>query len=376
MADTSNIYIPKLSIIYPGGDQMTSVLLEKEKDTVIGDLLQRLCTLRAIDYNKLKAKDEVGKRIDTSLTVGASGLVFIELLEKGKKKAPEKKKEKDVIQLRGRPQSVQIKSGEVCNLPLRDQLFEDEIRALEELKKQCEITKYYSEEFLMACLFARKFDLKRTVELLETNLKWRRANNLMTIPSCKDFELFNDLMAMNLLIPGARDKEGSGLSYIIFDGEKQQLGKEPWTIPTMKRWFAWFYFVGIFHDGIDSIRNGIVFVEDLRGFGWKNFDVDFQKQMSSMWVDTFPMRLKKILILNPPAIFGAIMKICKTFMKSKMLDRMEVVDKAKDLKKWATEEHLPTQFGGTLEFTPEQWRKLLIEWAEINEERLRAPGRE
>jgi len=34
--------------------------------------------------------------------------------------------------LRGRPQSVQIKLGEVCNLPLREQLFEDEIKALEE----------------------------------------------------------------------------------------------------------------------------------------------------------------------------------------------------------------------------------------------------
>jgi len=76
---------------------MTSVLLEKEKDTVIGDLLQRLCTLRAIDYNKLKAKDEVGKRIDTSLTVGASGLVFIELLEKGKKKKKKRRRRKKLF---------------------------------------------------------------------------------------------------------------------------------------------------------------------------------------------------------------------------------------------------------------------------------------
>jgi len=54
--------ISKLSIIFPGGDQMTSVLLEKEKDTVIQELLKRLCTNRGIDLATLKVLDEIGKK--------------------------------------------------------------------------------------------------------------------------------------------------------------------------------------------------------------------------------------------------------------------------------------------------------------------------
>jgi len=89
-------FIPKLTIIFPGGDQLTSVLIAKEKDTVISDLIQRLCTLRALDVKNLKAKDDVGKKVNVSLTVAASGLVFIELIDKNekKKKKEEKKDEK------------------------------------------------------------------------------------------------------------------------------------------------------------------------------------------------------------------------------------------------------------------------------------------
>jgi len=159
-------------------------------------------------------------------------------------------------------------------------------------------------------------------------------------------------------------------------GDDMQIGKEPFTINTMKKWLAWLYFVGIFHDGVDYLRNGVTMIEDLTGYGWKHFDVDFQKQMSAMWVDTFPLRVKRILVLNPPMIFGAIIKICKTFMKVKMLERLEVVEKQKDLKKWVDDDKLPTFFSGTSTFDHAQWVKKLREFAAKNEERLVAPGRD
>jgi len=57
-----NLGIPKLTIIFPPGDQLTSVLLEKEKDNKIEDLINRLCALRGIDLSKLKKSQNPGRR--------------------------------------------------------------------------------------------------------------------------------------------------------------------------------------------------------------------------------------------------------------------------------------------------------------------------
>jgi len=374
-------FIPKLTIIFPGGDQITSVLIAKEKDTVISDLIQRLCTLRALDVKSLKAKDDVGKKVNVAQTVGESNLVFIELIDKNEKKTKKKeetpkKVEQPGTKLRkGKRDDVILTLGENCEVPIKDQLFEEELQALHDYRNQYENSKFYSDEFLIACLFTKKLDLKRTAELVDNNLKWRRANGFMNLPTLSDLGDTIDQMTMNFQIPGARDKTGCGIAYMIM-GDDMQIGKEPFTINTMKKWLAWLYFVGIFHDGVDYLRNGVTMIEDLTGYGWKHFDVDFQKQMSAMWVDTFPLRVKRILVLNPPMIFGAIIKICKTFMKVKMLERLEVVEKQKDLKKWVDDDKLPTFFSGTSTFDHAQWVKKLREFAEKNEERLIAPGRD
>jgi len=268
-----------------------------------------------------------------------------------------------------------LKVGEICEVPLRDQLFDEEWQALQDYKKQYENAQFYSDDFLVACLFTRKLDLKRTAELVDNNLKWRRANGFMNLPTWKEVAVVMEQMKMSFQVPGARDKTGCGIAYMIM-GDDMQIGVEPYTVATMKKWMAWFYFVGVFHDGVDFLRNGITMIEDLSGYGWKHFDIDFQKQMSAIWVDTFPLRIKRILVLNPPMIFGAIIKICKTFTKVKMLDRIEVIDKQKDLKKWVDDDHLPTFFGGTNTLDHTEWVKKLGQFAAIHEERLIAPGRE
>jgi len=97
--------------------------------------------------------------------------------------------------------------------------------------------------------------------------------------------------------------------------------------------------------------------------------------MGSTFQDTFPLRVKKILIMNPPAIFDAIMKIAKTFSKTKMMDRIEMVSK-KDLPKYFDKDNLIEEFGGNLQFSFEKSIEAMQEWVKANEERLIAPGRQ
>jgi len=223
----------------------------------------------------------------------------------------------------------------------------------------------------MACLFSRKLDLVRTHNLLLNNWKWRKENNFTNLPRFS--EIPKELWKTSGLSIGMRTKEGNGLAFIVI--KDFEIGIEPFTVSNMIKFFVWFYCVGMFSEGMDYFRNGIEIVEDLEGYGWKHFDLDFQKKVGSMWHDTFPLRVKKIHVLNPPAIFDAIMKIAKSLTKSKILDRIEFTHK-QDLTKHIDKSDLPEHFGGNFSTNFEATYSFFSEWAKVNEERFISPGRQ
>jgi len=371
MATQNMAYIPKLTILYPGGDQLTSLLLEKEKNTVIEELIERMCNLRAIDSKHLKAYNEEGKKIDTKLTLEQSGVVFIELMDKKNKNKGQKVKshieDTGAGKIRkGKPDGFVIKVGHAgIDIPLRKQLFDDEWETLQNFKSKNEICKSYSDEFIMCCLWARKLDEARTLKLLQENLQWRKVNGFMNIPSIREIEgIISSLSLMNCMIPGARDKNGGGVMYTIVRKEFI-FGKEPFTVEFLKKWIVWFYFVGIFFDGMDSLRHGITIIEDITEFGWNHFDLDVQKQMNLTSI--FPIRVKRFIMINPPVIFNAIIKIAKTFVSAKLLDRMETTNKVKDCTKYVSTDQLWTQFAGEIDYSPKDWTEKLIAWSHQNE---------
>jgi len=330
-----------------------------------------LCQLRGLNLGDMKVNNELGEKPDFTQTVGDANLMFLELVDKKEKKKDKKKDDEHEdggkkLQ-KGIPDGIKIELGKPCLLPLRDQLFTHEWQALQDLKTNYEICKNYSDEFLMACLFSRKLDLIRSHTLLQTNWKWRKENGLTELPRYSDFNL--DAMLQSwIIIPGARAKDGTGLVFIEI--ANIEIGKEPFTIPTMMKWISWYYYIGIFMEGMDYFRNGITMVEDLEGMGWKHFDIDFQRKMSSIWTDTFPMRVKKVLVLNPPVIFEALMKIVKTFMKAKIIDRFAIVSQ-KEVSKSVSKDVAPVKFGGTNTTSGADTVKLFTEWAKVHEDRLR-----
>jgi len=224
----------------------------------------------------------------------------------------------------------------------------------------------------MSCLFSRKLDLIRTHNLLQANWKWRKDNNFVTIP--KYAEIPREIWKLSTYVVGARTKNGCGLVY--YQVKDFEINKEPFTIPNMMKLIVWYYTVGIFCEGMDYFRNGVEMVEDLEGFGWKHFDVDFQKKMGSAFTDTFPLRIKKVHVMNPPSIFDAIMKIAKTFSKSKMMDRIEIISKKSDILKFVEKDNLLDHFGGNLSYDNDKALLFITEWVKENEERLINPGKQ
>jgi len=263
----------------------------------------------------------------------------------------------------GKPDDIKATVGTPCAYSLREQLFPQEWQALQDLKTNYEICKNYSDEFLMACLFARKLDLIRTHNLLQQNMRWRKENGFLTIPKLS--EINQEVFSMWGYVPGARSKEGTGILYFHL----VEMGKEPFTANNIIKFLVWHNFVGGFSEGMDFYRNGVFILRDMGQFTWKHVDVDIMKKVNTMWTDNFPTRVKKFIALDPPAIFEALKKIARTFMKKKMTDRF-TTDSRKSIGKLVDKDQLIESFGGNLPHSAAQQYETLKEWAKVNEERL------
>jgi len=306
--------------------------------------------------------------------VDESGLYFIEIIDKKAEKQKRKKlstKGQEVVH-RGVPEGVVVQRGQCCFLSLDEQLFEDEKKALHDIKDRSpNLCKNFSDEFVVATIIARKFDLTRTAESLQKSLQWRKDNGLLELPKLEDIP--PKLLRIMLTIPGTRDKHGRFIRYIS-PGPEFMPNVEPYTLPNLKNFFAWFHYVGIFSEGMDGIRNGVHGVLNSSYFSWKKFDMDLQKNALIIMTDVFPLSIKKISVVNPPAVFGALFKIFRTIVKEKIADRMSAVD-IKGLLKDVEPDNLAVEYGGTIDFSVEIWLGMVKEFVEKNEARLREPGK-
>jgi len=223
----------------------------------------------------------------------------------------------------------------------------------------------------MASLFARKFDLKRTEGFLNHSLEWRKQRGYLKIP--KFSEIDHRIFESSFYLTGSRDKFGRSVRYIRFSPIVPNTG--PYTVMEMTKYATWLHYVGVYSDGMDSLRNGCSILCQAEGFGWKNFDFDFQKQVVPLWMENFPLLIRKIFLWNPPAVMSAILKIIYLFLKEKFIERIETGD-SKDIVHLVEPQFLIKEFGGLVEWSSDNYVELMKEWVEANEERLIAPGRD
>jgi len=243
---------------------------------------------------------------------------------------------------------------------IKDELFEDEWEVFQELKSSPS-AEGFSDRFLMACLFARKLDIKRTEEMLNHNKKWREENGYMEIPK------FDSLCGKNrveegkfaLKCPGARGKNGEGIIYVKMGNMFP--GQWPDFIDLCVEFTVWNGMHGGLWETMDYFRNGIMMVADLSNMSWDNVDMTLQQRMSSALLDNFPMRTCKIMILNPPWILNAFLGGLRLVIKKKVMDRVYVVDKPEDLLDHIDKDSLLQEYGGELEYTVGDWYNFIEE---------------
>jgi len=243
---------------------------------------------------------------------------------------------------------------------LDDEFAEGEKAALEEMKKR-EVCKNFSDRFIMACLYVKKFKLDQAEKIMQNNLKWRKQNNYEVIQKFSELnpKFFDSGSVFS--VPGARAKNGCTVSYIIVNkmipkeiGMKNIIDSAVWSgmhSPEIEK--------------LDGQRNGLIIIEDLTGLSFKNIDLTMQKKINELATGNFPQLMKSILLINPSPFLKVVLKLCKLFMKKKLMDRIKVVTK-EELKDYVDADVLPKHFGGNLEFGYEDTKKILKVWAEEN----------
>jgi len=150
------------------------------------------------------------------------------------------------------------------------------------------------------------------------------------------------------MIPGARSRGGSPIVYMrVGDLVPSDWGKN--YVKMITDWQIWWSSVGTFLEGMDFHRNGVLMIMDMKGLGWKNFDMGLQKKMNATIMENFPQRIDKILCINPPAIFSAIMAISRFMVKKKMMDKIQICE-PEVLLDYVDNDNLWSEFGGNIEY--------------------------
>jgi len=251
------------------------------------------------------------------------------------------------------PTCLKPVSGKYFQQSMKDELFEDEYAEFLKLK-ELPIAAGFSDRFLMACLFARKLDLKRTEEMLQKNKAWREENGYADLPSFDSLpRKMIETGKFALKIPGCRGKNGEGIIYVRM-GNMVPSDHENFT-ENCVRMTVWNGMHGGLYDSMDYFRNGIMMVADLEGMGWNNVDMSVQKRISSALLDNFPMRTCKILIINPPWILNPFLSGMSLFIKKKVMDRIYVLEKPEDLLTHIDKAYLLKDYGGDVEYSVTDW---------------------
>lgn len=101
--------------------------------------------------------------------------------------------------------------------------------------------------------------------------------------------------------------------------------------------------------------NGLVMIVDFRDFGLtqaKAMNLLYFKNYGHLILDSYPVRIKGIHILDQPKIFTAIFAIISQFMKGKLRERVKLHGgNIEGLHEYISKECLPEDYAGTASAT-------------------------
>ncbi|XP_064807264.1 tyrosine-protein phosphatase non-receptor type 9-like isoform X3 [Oncorhynchus masou masou] len=109
----------------------------------------------------------------------------------------------------------------------------------------------------------------------------------------------------------------------------------------------------------ETQRNGLVFIYDMAGSNYTNFELDLSKKILNLLKGAFPARLKKVLIVGAPVWFRVPYNLLSLLLKEKLRERVQMV-KMSDLRQHLPRDCLPEHLGGLLPLDAHGWNEQLL----------------
>uniref|UniRef100_A0A8C2J2J6 protein-tyrosine-phosphatase n=1 Tax=Cyprinus carpio TaxID=7962 RepID=A0A8C2J2J6_CYPCA len=242
-------------------------------------------------------------------------------------------------------------------------------------------------------LMARKFDVLRAIELFHSYRETRLREGIVKLQPHEE-PLRSELLSGKFTVLGVRDP--SGASIALYTAKLHHPSKTGNHVVLQ----ALFYLLDRAVESFETQRNGLVFIYDMAGSNYTNFELDLSKKIlnllkvrfvihlcavflclrvhGSLWSldvrdkseksvqpvacwlqGAFPARLKKVLIVGAPVWFRVPYNLLSLLLKEKLRERVQMV-KMSDLRQHLPRDCLPEHLGGCLPLDVHSWNLQLL----------------
>ncbi|CAE1294463.1 PTPN9 [Acanthosepion pharaonis] len=207
----------------------------------------------------------------------------------------------------------------------------------------------------MKFLTARKFDVKRAIDLYRNHQITREREDLLYI-DLNDKCLQEELQTEKFTILSGRDLGGAAIALFT-----ARLHFPPLTTHqnVLK---ALIHQLDAALESLETQRHGLVFIYDMTDSKYGNFDYNLSIKILNMLKGAYPARLKKVLIVTAPLWFKAPFKILRLFVREKLRDRVFTVNLS-ELPTHIPCDSIPKQLGGYLVPNHTGWLKICFQVA-------------
>ncbi|XP_070089372.1 tyrosine-protein phosphatase non-receptor type 9 isoform X2 [Equus przewalskii] len=208
-------------------------------------------------------------------------------------------------------------------------------------------------------LMARKFDVLRAIELFHSYRETRRKEGIVKLkpheeplrseilsgkftileydPGGAESQTWDDMNFLPFLEQLMQVRENvrdpTGASIALFTARLHHPQKSVQHVVLQ----ALFYLLDRAVDSFETQRNGLVFIYDMCGSNYANFELDLGKKVLNLLKGAFPARLKKVLIVGAPIWFRVPYSIISLLLKDKVRERIQI------LKTSEVTQHLPRE---------------------------------
>uniref|UniRef100_A0A8C1IRK1 Tyrosine-protein phosphatase non-receptor type 9 n=2 Tax=Cyprinus carpio TaxID=7962 RepID=A0A8C1IRK1_CYPCA len=251
--------------------------------------------------------------------------------------------------------------SQTMNLP-RHKMYPHSTLFLSQATKQFleEINKWTSQhgvsplswDVAVKFLMARKFDVLRAIELFHSYRETRLREGIVKLQPHEE-PLRSELLSGKFTVLGVRDP--SGASIALYTAKLHHPSKTGNHVVLQ----ALFYLLDRAVENFETQRNGLVFIYDMAGSNYTNFELDLSKKILNLLKGAFPARLKKVLIVGAPVWFRVPYNLLSLLLKEKLRERVQMVKMA-DLREHLPRDCLPEHLGGCLPLDMHSWNLQLL----------------